>query len=363
MSGSESPPSLVEIVDREQVKTCTEMTPIPLPADDYNHEHGIFALLASLSAMAASTDASFDTISDAIRRIEERIRSLSSRVAVFRENIAKLDKKGEKIVLLCPESYDEMLESARAYLESMKGRIELVRARSKGESSSLMEAVRRASNDAVKASLRRDNLQDDGNAVPTDSWLDSAEMGVGAGRAARVAARQMEVPPCLGAVQPRVDLEDAEYMSMLDGITLGSGASGADRRASLAPPEERGESAFQDDASVISALSTVTAATSSGRVTSRQRRRMQKEQQRSRALGAMVKSQHSATSTTTVDGTDAGRQSAMNPFENVQSVQGLHLLGSQYLCDNLHDTYGVDMKGSSNVSDLLVFNTSRRAAS
>jgi len=359
-SGDESPQSLVEI-DQDRAKTCTEMTPIPLPSDDYDHAHGMYALIASLSALAASTDASFDTIAEAIRRIEERIRALSSRVAVFRENIAKLDqKKDGKIVLLCPESYDEMLESAQAYLESMKGRIESVRTRRKGDDCSLMEAVRHASNNAVKASLHRDNLQDDGHAFPTDSWLDSAEMGVGAGRAVRVAARQIEVPPCLGAIQPRVDLQDAEYASMLDG-RLESGASETDQRTSLESLEGRNESAFQDDVSVISALSTVTAATSSGRVTSRQRRRMQKEQERARALGAMVQNQHSATST--VDGTDAGKPSTINSFENVQSVQGQHLLGNQYLCDNLHDSYGVDLKGSSNVSDLLVFNTLRRAAS
>ena len=356
MSGSDSPPSLVDL-DQDHVKrTCTEMTPIPLPAVDYDHEHGMYALVASLSAMAASTDASFDAIAVACRRVEERIRALSSRVAVFRENMAKLDQTDEKIVLLCPESYEEMLESAQAYLESMKGRIEMVRARAKGESSTLMEAVRYASNDAVKASLLRDNQQDDGHAVPTDSWLDSAEMGVGAGRAVRVAAKQIEVPPCLGAIQPRIDLQDAEYMSMLE-----SGASEVSQRASLASPEERNDSSFQDDVSVISALSTVTTATSSGRVTSRQRRRMQKEQQRSRALGAMVKNQHAATST--VETPDAGRPATVNPFENVQSVQGQHLIGSQYLCDNLHDSFGVDMKGSSNVSDLLVFNTSRRSAS
>mmetsp|Transcript_1099 Transcript_1099/g.1890 ORF Transcript_1099/g.1890 Transcript_1099/m.1890 type:complete len:501 (+) Transcript_1099:61-1563(+) len=391
-------------------QVCTHITPIPLPADDCDRTHSMHAALSSLHAATSSFDAAMDSLLATTAYHRRRVRDLERRMARFRECLRRLDdvasskpKDGEfddgVVMVFCPGSYESALEGMESELATVREALDSShdREREKGPVSSngipaSNSAARAAADAAVRNALQSDVRMDNGQAVPSDAWLDHASMGLGVGRALAATDEQRSVPLLLGE---DVGRGEAEYRRILDAMAIHASAKrdGFDRLEGLDEPGGGGIGGRGDDESVYSITSQMSAISvaSSTRMTAGQRRRWHKQQQmRSMKAAGRSKSQvnpaamlsphpeipsssSQGTGTTTAMSAVAGRQ---------QSLVGSH----PYLCEVFHDSYGigpeparglVDCSGfssrcsreggtefyppSSHVTDLLVFNTTRNS--
>lgn len=403
------------------------LTPIPLPADDYDRIHSTHAALSSLHAAATSFDAAMDSLIQTTEQQHRRVRLLEKRAQRCREWIDKLNDLVESksnsgnggedycvddkiCTVFSPGTYEEALQGIQMEIEDVKGNLST---QTTASSSSASDATRKAANDAVKQALIRDANTDDGEAVPSDLWLDLASVGVNLGRSIKATDTQRHVPLLLGSLNdgtaPGNCMEEREYGAILDSLALSSTSmnSTAISNARLGYSHTPG-----DDESVISTTSkmsaltmTSTAMSTSGRLTAGQRRRWHQQQQQMRNIkaGVATKSSEKAESQT-LDETKAVSNSSSeatpsslmksppntrNYHSNNISTRGRQqaVSGSQpYLCEVLHDSFGigsepkkglVDCNGFSgrgnreggsefdpplsSIDDLTIFNTTRES--
>ncbi|KAL7471200.1 hypothetical protein ACHAXS_011464 [Conticribra weissflogii] len=453
----------------------TAITPIPLPSDDYDRPHSTHAALSSLHAATTSFDAAMDAIRSKTLEQHRRVLGLEARARRCREWIGRLEALAEKkkneggevddwvCTVFCPNSYAVALEGMEAVLRDLKGDLKV-----DGESGDADEArrvfrerlsasdcARTAADAAVRASLRHDALTDDGEAVPSDAWLDHASMGVGLGRALRVSEGQRRIPRLFSAIMSSAGnaggggcMEETEYRAILDSLAMsssgpaaapGSLAGLAGKAGSGGPPAGAGVDGGGDDESVHSTNSRISAlsmssqsapvASTSGRMTAAQRRRWHQQQQQQQQLKNMQAGQQivptgaasveSGGASTTVSDTANTTSSPKNntdtapkpnpkkvtiapvatvmqplppvttQFTSVSGRQQSYTGSQPYLCEVLHDSYGIGThppKGllacsgfssrglgsargggtelyppPSSVADLVVFNTSRES--
>ncbi|KAK1748884.1 hypothetical protein QTG54_000823 [Skeletonema marinoi] len=181
------------------------LTPIPLPADDYDRIHSTHAALSSLSAAATSFDAAMDSLVQTANQQHRRVHLLEKRAQRCREWISKLNhlvesksNNGDNDVddaictVFSPGTYEEALEGIQMKIDEVKG--DLSTQKTSSSSISASDATRTASNAAVKQALIRDANTDDGEAVPSDLWLDLASVGVNVGRSIKATDTQRHVP-------------------------------------------------------------------------------------------------------------------------------------------------------------------------
>ncbi len=71
------------------------LTPIPLPADDYDRIHSTHAALSSLHAAATSFDAAMDSLVQTVDQQHRRVHLLEMRAQRCREWIDKLNDRVE----------------------------------------------------------------------------------------------------------------------------------------------------------------------------------------------------------------------------------------------------------------------------
>lgn len=370
-------------------------TPIPLPSDDYDRPHTTTALLASLRCTTSAFDAVMDSLSSTTSQQAERVKLLEKRVARAHALIAKLEKiydeKGvdEVCRVEFPADYRDALKGIEKDLDELKNGSSII---------SAVDAARAAADAAVRAALRRDATMDDGEAIPSDAWLDQASMGIGGlARSLEVAEDQRRVPLLYGSLVGEHAtggsgrcMDEMEYRGILDEMAKSESRSSIP--GSLADLAHSQQDTDGDDESVhsatskMSALSMSSGMSSSGRMTAIQRRRWHEQQQQLRNIkagGAVVEGNDEDGATTnrskpvskvaTHSSSMVGRQ---------QAISGSH----PYLCEVLHDSYGigseppkglVDCSGfsprrtreggtefyppPSSVADLVVFNTSRES--
>jgi len=290
------------------------------------------------------------------------------------------------IMLYCPGSYETALQGMELELAKVREDLDSNNNHQKEEklsfgNRSTSNAARSAADAAVQKSLLRDVQMDNGQAVPSDAWLDHASMGLGVGRALEATNEQRSVPLLLGE---DIRKGEMEYQRILDTLVVNASVTkeeGLDRLESF--EESPGGSSYRggDDESVYSVtsqMSTMSVA-SSTRMTAGQRKRWHKQQMQSMKARTkssstqmmhhpMLSTHNEASSQTSAV---AGRQ---------QSLVGSH----PYLCEVFHDSYGigpeppkglVECSGfsarctreggtefyppSSHITDLLVFNTTR----
>ena len=384
-------------------------TPIPLPSDDYDRPHSTTALLASLRCTTSSFDAVMDSLSSSTSQHVRRVQSLEARVRRARSLIQKLEQMHNKdnstntsiddiVRIECPADYYEALRGIDSKLvDEIQPRL------------SAIEAARNAADKAILATLRKDAMTDDGEAIPSDAWLDRPSMGIGGlAHSLQVAEAQRRVPPLYGSLigeyagEEGRCMDEMEYHGILESIavkqqqqqqqTIQSETRGGGMPTNLAPSPTDDES-VHSTTSRMSALS-MSSNTSSSRMTAIQRRRWHEQQKQLRIMqaGGTAFSEkeedgstaaasssprspkHTPKTTTVVTNTSiSGRQQAIN---------GSH----PYLCEVLHDSYGIgsdppggliDCSGftsrrtreggcefyppPSSAADLMVFNTTRES--
>jgi len=399
------------------------LTPIPLPADDYDRIHSTHAALSSLSAAATSFDAAMDSLVQTADQQHRRVHLLEKRAQRCREWISKLnhlvesksnnadnDVDDEICTVFSPGTYEEALKGIQMKIDEVKG--DLSTQKTSSSSISASDATRTAANAAVKQALIRDANTDDGEAVPSDLWLDLASVGVNLGRSIKATDTQRHVPLLLGALNSSASgncMEEKEYGAILDSLAFSCASmnSTAATNARLGYNHTPG-----DDESVHSATSkmsaltmTSTAMSTSGRLTAGQRRRWHQQQQQMRNIKAGVATKQpleksevqpldetKAVSNTSSEATPPSlMKSPPNAYtyhSNIstrgrqQAVSG----SNPYLCEVLHDSYGigtepkrglVDCSGFSgrgnreggsefnpplsSIDDLTIFNTTRES--
>jgi len=351
---------------------CSTITPITLPADDTDRMHSMHAALSSLDAMASSFDTSMDSILQTTSNHRQRVKDLESRIAEFRELLSRLDdlakskmNEGESVddkicMVFSPNSYESALEGMESELAMIRDEI------------STSTLCRSAANDAVMKSIQKDIDNDDGQALPSDSWLDQMDNGVV--EALKQSNDQRSIPMLSGDDSVRKGEE--EYQYVLDKLLNSSDKSTASRLGSGAIQKGDDESI----SSVTSQLSAISVTSNSTRMTAGQRKRHKQQMQQMQNTTKSSTTQMSMQPTLSphleeeqTSTTIAGRQ---------QAIAG----SSPYLCDNLHDSYGIgtepskgliDCSGfsargtkeggtsfyppSSHVSDLYVFNTTKKS--
>lgn len=322
------------------LKTCTTITPIPLPADDCDSAHSMHAALSSLRATTASFDAAMDAVLATTSRHHQRVEALQRRIEKFRELLLKLDevaaskmKEGgidDRVCMVyCPGSY----ESALKGLE-----VELAKVR---EDISTSNAVRSAANDAVQNAIKQDIQRDDAQAVPSDSWLDSSSTGLGVGKALQATDEQRSVPLLL---KDDVRSVDPNYEGMLDELIYKREDS---QQGESLEGDASGVGKGDDETvyTVTSQMSSVSVASSS-RVTAGQRRRNRKQQTHSAKL--MAKTSPGGMHT-------LPEVSSQNNF-TVAAGRQQALVGSQpFLCEVMHDSYGIGMEPPAGLVDCSGF--------
>lgn len=352
------------------------ITPIILPADDTDRMHSMHAALSSLGAMASSFDASMDSIlqtTTTTSNHRQRVKDLECRIAEFRELLSRLDDLA-KTKMNAGESVDDkicMVFSPNSYesaLEGMESELALIR-----DEISTSTLVRSAANDAVMKSIQKDMIDDDGQALPSDSWLDQMDNGVV--EALKQSNGQRSIPMLIG--DDSVRKGEADYQYVLDKLLNSSDKSTATRLGSSGIQKGDDESVF----SVTSQLSAISITSNSTRMTAGQRKRHKQQQQQM---------QNTAKSSST---TQMSMQPTLSPHLEEEQIsttiagrQQAIAGSSPYLCDNLHDSYGIgteppkgliDCSGfsargtgeggtsfyppSSHVSDLYVFNTAKKS--
>ncbi len=399
------------------------LTPIPLPADDYDRIHSTHAALSSLHAAATSFDAAMDSLIQTTEQQHRRVRLLEKRARRCREWIDKLndlvesksnssDNKGEgydvddKIcTVFSPGTYEEALQGIQMEIEEVKGDLSTQKTAT-SSSSSASDATRKAANDAVKQALIRDANTDDGEAVPSDLWLDLASVGVNLGRSMKATDTQRHVPLLIGALNGSASgscMEEREYGAILDSLASTSAtinpAAISNARLGYSHTPGDDESVISTTSKMSSLTMTSTAMSTSGRLTAGQRRRWHQQQQQMRNIKAGVATRQPSerAESQTLDETkpvsksssEATPPNAHNCHSNNISTRGRQqaVSGSQpYLCEVLHDSFGigsdpkkglVDCNGFSgrgnkeggsefspplsSIDDLTIFNTTRES--
>lgn len=336
-----------------------------------------------------------DSLSSTTSQQAERVKLLEKRVARAHALIAKLEKiydeKGvdEVCRVEFPADYRDALKGIEKDLDELKNGSSII---------SAVDAARAAADAAVRAALRRDATMDDGEAIPSDAWLDQASMGIGGlARSLEVAEDQRRVPLLYGSLVGEHAtggsgrcMDEMEYRGILDEMAKSESRNSIP--GSLADLAHSQQDTDGDDESVhsatskMSALSMSSGMSSSGRMTAIQRRRWHEQQQQLRNIkagGAVVEGNDedgAATNRSKPVSKVATHSSSM--VGRQQAISGSH----PYLCEVLHDSYGigseppkglVDCSGfsprrtreggtefyppPSSVADLVVFNTSRES--
>ncbi|KAL3793103.1 hypothetical protein HJC23_005605 [Cyclotella cryptica] len=392
---------------------CHQPTPIPLPADDYDRPHTTTALLASLRCTTSAFDAVMDALLSTTAQQGERVKSLEGRVERARRWIGRLekimeDRNGDLKDIVCrvsyPADYDEALRGIELGLAEIRNGLS-------PPHNSAADSARSAADAAVRAALRRDATMDDGAAIPNDSWLDQASMGIGGlAHSLEVADAQRRVPLLYGSLVGKhaMDgsgrcMDEIEYRGILDALVRAETKANipgtlADLALSTSFEGGRGDG---DDESVhsansrISTLSMASNVSLSGRMTAIQRRRLHQQQQQLRNIKAggvsgfdgkdedgagVISTNRTASFSNQYTSKASNGNSSTSISGRQQSISGSH----PYLCEVLHDSYGIgsdppkgltDCSGfssrgtreggtefyppPSSVSDLMVFNTSR----
>eukprot|EP00574_Skeletonema_japonicum_P002371 CAMPEP_0201725546 /NCGR_PEP_ID=MMETSP0593-20130828/8912_1 /ASSEMBLY_ACC=CAM_ASM_000672 /TAXON_ID=267983 /ORGANISM="Skeletonema japonicum, Strain CCMP2506" /LENGTH=415 /DNA_ID=CAMNT_0048216955 /DNA_START=105 /DNA_END=1349 /DNA_ORIENTATION=+ len=404
------------------------LTPIPLPADDYDRIHSTHAALSSLHAATTSFDAAMDSLVQTVDQQHRRVRLLEKRAQRCREWIGKLndlvesksntDNKGEDYrvddaicTVFSPGTYEEALQGIQMEIEEVKGDLSTQQTAS-SSSSSASDATRKAANDAVKQALIRDANTDDGEAMPSDLWLDLASVGVNLGRSIKATDTQRHVPLLLGALNGSTSgncMEEREYGAILDSLVSSSSTSMnptamSNTRLSYSHTPGDDESVISTTSKMSALTMTSTAMSTSGRLTAGQRRRWHQQQQQMRNIKAGVattKQPSEKTESQTLSETKAVNNSSSEATPSSKSPPNAHnylsnnistrgrqqaVSGSQpYLCEVLHDSFGigtepkkglVDCNGFSgrgnreggsefhpplsSIDDLTIFNTTTR---
>lgn len=309
----------------------------------------------------------------------------------FRECLRRLDeiasskmKYGDLddrvCMVYCPSSYESALEGMELELskvhEELDSNLQEKKKIATSSKISTSNLARSAADAAVQKALSRDVQMDDGQAVPSDAWLDHASMGLGVGKALEVTVEQRLMPMILAENRSKGEMD---YHRILDTLLLNADESlntgeGLDRLERLEGAPAGGGVGRGDDESVYSVTSQISV-TSSTRMTAGQRRRWQKQQKKTKTSQPQMQpmlSPHPEATSNTVSAV-AGRQ---------QSFMG----SPSYLCEVFHDSYGIGSqpaKGliecsgysakrtseggthfyppSSHIPDLLVFNTTRKS--
>lgn len=394
------------------------LTPIPLPADDYDRTHSIYAALSSFHAAATSFDAAMDSLVETTNRQHLRVGLLEKRAQRCREWIQKLDKLVESKAIqgdaanysvddaICtvfsPATYEEALQGIEMKIDEVKEDLLLD---TQSQSHSASDATRSAADAAVKQALIRDAQTDDGEAVPSDLWLDLAS-AVNLGRSIKATDTQRHVPLLSGALTSSSGLcmEEKEYGAILDSLAFSSSTSIMNSPVGVS--NGRDDESVHSTTSKMSALTmTSTAMSTSGRLTAGQRRRWHQQQQQMRNIKAGVaaaatvaqstdksgdatsqindetNADNSNTSSEAKPSTPAKSTTSKNSYSNISAMKGRQqsLSGSNpYLCEVLHDSYGigtnfkrglVDCSGFSDrdrealtcIQDLTIFNTTRES--
>ena len=366
------------------MKVCTSITPIPLPADDTDRVHSMHAALSSLATTTLAFDASMDSLLATTTLHRQRVKDLEGRIAEFRELLRRLDdialmKKGESVfddkicMMFSPATYESaLLEGMESELSILKDEI---------SSSSLVLST---ANNAIQKALLVDVQNDDAQATPSDSWLDQSSDGLE--MALKQTNDQRRVP-----LFGEYDINrETDYQSILDKLLVNASDTSSSKRNENERLQSMDGHVYNggDDGSVYSItsqMSSVSVVSSlSTRMTAGQRKRWHKQQQMQKQstkfateIASTSQIRHSELSTHTEEPTSIsaveGRQ---------QSLVSSH----PYLCENLHDSYGiglqpptglVDCSGfsargsreggcqfyspSSHVTDLHVFNTTRNS--
>ena len=313
----------------------------------------------------------------------QRVKSLEKRVQRARSLIQKLEQTHKDnnsidgiVRVEYAADYYEALRGIDSGLREIKPRI------------SAIEAARNASDKAILATLRKDAAMDDGEAIPSDAWLDSPSMGIGGlAHSLQVAEAQRRIPPLYGSLigehagEGRC-MDEMEYHGILESIAARKSQS--DNMPTTLARSHADDESVHSATSRMSALS-MSSNTSSTRMTAIQRRRWHEQQKQLRIMQAggaafsekgeedadAPRSPKRAPKSTVANSSISGRQQAIN--------------GSYpYLCEVLHDSYGIgseppkgltDCSGftsrgtreggyefyppPSSAADLMVFNTTR----
>lgn len=401
------------------------LTPIPLPADDYDRIHSTHAALSSLHAAATSFDAAMDALEQTADQQQRRVQNLEKRAQRCRQWISKLNdlvesksssaNKGEGynvddaiLTVFSPGTYEEALQGIQMKIEEVKG--DLSTQKTSSSLTLASDATRTAVNAAVKQALIRDANTDDGEAVPSDLWLDLASADGNLGRSVKATNMQRHVPLLLGALNSSASgncMEEKEYGAILDSLALSSNSmnSAAMSNARLGYSHTPGDDeSVHSTTSKMSALTmTSTAMSTSGRLTAGQRRRWHQQQQQMRNIKAGVATKQPSDKSESQSGSEAVGNSSSDATTSSQiksppnthnylsniSTRGRQqaVSGSQpYLCEVLHDSFGigtepknglVDCNGFSgrgnreggtefnpplsSIDDLTIFNTTRES--
>ena len=402
------------------------LTPIPLPADDYDRTHSTYAALSSLHAAATSLDAAMDSLVQTVELQHRRVHLLEIRARRCREFISKLNElvesKGTKegdvsenysvddaiCTVFSPGMYEEALCCIEMKIEGVKDDLSGNRNQNTTSLSSASDATRAAADAAVRQALILDAQTDDGEAVPSDMWLDMASVSVNLGRSIKATETQRHVPLLLGALSSSSGLcmEEKEYGAILDSLAFSTSMNYSPTRLGYTYNSPGDDESVHSATSKMSALTmTSTAMSPSGRLTAGQRRRWHQQQQQMRNIKAGVATAQplEKLESSQIDlGEKKGSSnypeaipsspSQSNPRNlcfNISTMRGRQqsVSGSHpYLCEVLHDSYGigtepkrglVDCSGFSArgsreggtefspqlscIQDLTIFNSSRQS--
>ena len=395
------------------------LTPIPLPAADYDRIHTAHAALSSLRAAATSFDAVMDSIAQTVDQQQTRVHLLEKRAQRCRQMINKLNEHAESnssdsdrrvdfcvddaiCTVFSPSTYEEALMGIEMKIDEVKGDLNTQR-------TPASDATRLAANDAVKQALIRDANTDDGEAVQSDLWLDLASTGTNLGKSIKATDMQRHVPLLLGALTGSSSqnyLEEKEYGAILDSLATSNTSmnhTASNTRLGHTHNVADDESVHSTTSKMSALTMTSTAMSTSGRLTAGQRRRWHQQQQQMRNIKAGVAATtqtaekeeaqtHSETkiaSNTSSETTTLKVPTKSHNFNSNVSTRGRQqaVSGSQpYLCEVLHDSYGigtdpkiglVDCDGYSargnreggteftpplsSIDDLTIFNTTRES--
>ena len=311
---------------------------IPAPTDNYDHPHSILATVTSLRCLSNSFDATMDSLLESIEKQFRRLESLEGRVHRCRELTARAGEEGKELRVTLPSSYERAISGPAINEVNRGGRTSsssrASSAHGNGEEEiTAVAAARKASDSAIRRALRRDGELDDGLARPSDLWLEAPTPGFDEASACRSALRMHAVPD-LRRARLRDELD--YYRDVLEGGGKGSmkesGSSGA-----LGGGEGLGDgsSGGSDDIGSVRtgvSLSSHALSVIGGGVTASDRRR----QRRVNRELARRRRNH-------LDGGVIGAPSASDDFASGASSSRQQAASGSlpYLCELLHDAYGV----------------------
>lgn len=321
-------------LSRPNQTICTQISRIPLPADDCDRIHSMHAALSSLGAATTSFDAAMDSLLAASAHQRRRVQALERRMTAFRACLRRFDRVAafktrndaldeEMLVLLCPGSYESALEGMDLDLAQVRAALD-----AETVATSTSNATRVAADAAVQTSLARDVRLDNGQAVPSDAWLDRASMGLGVGKALEATNQQRGIPLLLGETVRKGEIE---YQHVLDTLVQHAAATHQDGFDRLEHLEESPGGDYRGDDesvySVTSHMSTISVA-SSTRMTAGQRRRWHKQQSMKGRTKASATQMHPTLSThveaSSQESAMAGRQQSLVGSECARSLCALY---------------------------------------